>query len=968
MGLIKENTMKKFISILLSLLMVVCIFPLTALAGGGLGEVSFYTTLNKGGTEYVTVDSDAMDTYVVLDAEGSYWTGPSVGFNMYLEAGVPYVFCADLWNEAASYIDRAIAIFPEDLSSDYPLAYNTVNEYSTGCRVYTFYTPLTTGYYNLLVWGYAEDSDELELDGTQIAVTYDVDKYWSVVDFSNDLYEDEAYVGEVLESDPYIDVCADIEWSGYAKGFTVYLESDTMYTFSTTVSHPDATYADRAIALFSEEAFIDYDYLEYSAEWFDESSATVSFTYTPYESGYYKLLVWGYIRNENVVEYDLFEGTELSVEFSETILYGIDFTTELTLGEAYNDEILESDPFIYHNSWSGYAKGFNIDLEANVPYNVSFRGIGNEETVAYFDRAVAVFDENNRQVYFADSYNDGYDFILNSVFIPEKSGNYKILFWGYCDDVNDAPLFGYENADCYYLVEERETTEIDISNADELIKFGQDLSNGVYDTLVVGNIVADINMTGREWNPITSSIDFVLINGNGHTIKGLCDSLIYGVGGDVYFKDLTVYSEAAYLGTESNNELYNFGALVGYCNNATFINCNLYGSATFENFASVDSVGGLFGNVENITANNCHVEFDITIKNTDYIDDIGGIGGYVDYVCTLDNVDWIGDISIDNIATEIYEVGGIVGTIYSDGIIENVSAEGSITIESEDETGAYCSEIGGLFGYIEDYNTFNNCASFVDINAPVANCVGGIVGMLDEENLFYNSYSWGSIFAYATVGGFAGDSSCCGYNEFVNCYTISDVSGEYNVGGFIGYAYEGDYIVNCYATGSVVGSDDQSVGMFLGYSNYEIHFGNVYASIDDDFDVCGLGYTFDTSYIYVIDYSDEEDVSIMENYLNDTVASINESGSIEFEFKYWEGRNPDNAPAFEEPRQYLLGDANCDGTVDSSDYVLVKRYCFNTYELDETGFITADVNGDGTVNSSDYLLIKRICFNTYIVE
>ena len=956
--------MKKAISVLISLFMVVSILPLTALAGGGLSEVSFYTTLNEGETEYVTVNSDDMDTYVILNEDNDAWSGPSVGFNMYLEAGVPYVFCADVWNEAASYIDRAIAIFPEDLSSDYPLAYNTVQEYSTGCRVYTFFTPVTTGNYNLLVWGYAEDSDEIELDGTQMAVTFDVDKYWSVVDFSNDLYEDETYVGEVLESDPYIEVGADIEWSGFAKGFTVYLESDTTYTFSTTVSHPDATYADRAIALFSEDVLVDYDYLEYSSEWFDESSATVSFTYTPYESGYYKLLVWGYICDYQ--DNDIFEGPELSVEFGETVLYGVDFTTELTLGEEYNDEILISDPFINHNSWSGYAKGFNIDLEANIPYNVSFRGIGNEEIVSYFDRAVAIFDENNRQVYYVESSSEGYDLTLNSVFIPKESGNYKILFWGYCDDVNGAPLFGYENADCYYLVEELETTEIDISNADELIKFGQDLSNGVYDTVVIGNIVADINMTGREWNPITASIGLLQINGNGHTIKGLCDSLIYGVDGDVYFNDLTVYSEVAYMGTESNNELYSFGALVGYCYNATFINCNLYGSATFENFALVNYAGGLFGYVENITANKCHVEFDITIKNTDCIGDIGGIGGYVDYICTLDSVDWIGDISIDNKATEIYDVGGIIGTIYNDGIIKNVIAEGSIIIESEDITGVSYYEIGGLFGYIEDYNMFNNCASLVDIDAPGAYYVGGIVGMLDEKNLFYNTYSCGSIVAYGNVGGFAGDSSCCGYNEFVNCYSISDVIGDYNVGGFIGYAYEGDYIVNCYATGSVIGNDDQSVGMFLGYSNYEIHFGNVYAAIDDDFDACGLGYVYDTFYITLIDFSDDEDVALIESSLNDFVAFSYESNP-EIELNYWEGRNVDNAPSFKAVLQYLIGDANLDGKVDSVDYLLVKRHCFKTFTLEDTALIAADVNGDGKIDSTDYLLVKRICFGTYTV-
>ena len=63
----------------------------------------------------------------------------------------------------------------------------------------------------------------------------------------------------------------------------------------------------------------------------------------------------------------------------------------------------------------------------------------------------------------------------------------------------------------------------------------------------------------------------------------------------------------------------------------------------------------------------------------------------------------------------------------------------------------------------------------------------------------------------------------------------------------------------------------------------------------------------------------------------------------------------------------MLGDVNDDKKVDSVDYLLVKRACFKTYELDASQFVRADVNGDEKLDSTDYLLVKRIAFGTYKV-
>lgn len=57
------------------------------------------------------------------------------------------------------------------------------------------------------------------------------------------------------------------------------------------------------------------------------------------------------------------------------------------------------------------------------------------------------------------------------------------------------------------------------------------------------------------------------------------------------------------------------------------------------------------------------------------------------------------------------------------------------------------------------------------------------------------------------------------------------------------------------------------------------------------------------------------------------------------------------------------GDANGDGKITSSDYVLIKNHIMGTKLLDEASKKMADYNGDGKITSSDYVLIKNYIMN-----
>lgn len=64
----------------------------------------------------------------------------------------------------------------------------------------------------------------------------------------------------------------------------------------------------------------------------------------------------------------------------------------------------------------------------------------------------------------------------------------------------------------------------------------------------------------------------------------------------------------------------------------------------------------------------------------------------------------------------------------------------------------------------------------------------------------------------------------------------------------------------------------------------------------------------------------------------------------------------------------MMGDVDSDGEITQRDYMLIKRYCFSTFELSGANLIAAHVAGNDTVSVADYLIIKRICFKTYSIS
>ncbi len=74
----------------------------------------------------------------------------------------------------------------------------------------------------------------------------------------------------------------------------------------------------------------------------------------------------------------------------------------------------------------------------------------------------------------------------------------------------------------------------------------------------------------------------------------------------------------------------------------------------------------------------------------------------------------------------------------------------------------------------------------------------------------------------------------------------------------------------------------------------------------------------------------------------------------------------DSEPDEPEPTpDYLLGDVNNDGFVNSTDYLRIKGHFLGTLTLEGAEFTAGDVTKDGIINSTDYLRIKGHFLGTY---
>ena len=63
----------------------------------------------------------------------------------------------------------------------------------------------------------------------------------------------------------------------------------------------------------------------------------------------------------------------------------------------------------------------------------------------------------------------------------------------------------------------------------------------------------------------------------------------------------------------------------------------------------------------------------------------------------------------------------------------------------------------------------------------------------------------------------------------------------------------------------------------------------------------------------------------------------------------------------------VLGDVNGDATINSTDFMQVRKAFLGTFSLNNAAAKAADVNGDGKINSTDFMQIRKHFLGTYTI-
>ncbi len=301
---------------------------------------------------------------------------------------------------------------------------------------------------------------------------------------------------------------------------------------------------------------------------------------------------------------------------------------------------------------------------------------------------------------------------------------------------------------------------IEIATADELIAFAKSVSDGSASGYAGQTVLltADIDLAGVEWIPAgTMDLNDMsnyatmfqgVFDGQGHTVSNVSwtsEDPVVGAGfigvnaGTI--QNLTVENSSI---QALNDYAMAIGCVVGY-NMGRIENVHLKGT---NSVCGVNTVGGITGG--NMGAvYNCSVE-DVTVT-------------------VLGNNDFSSGRIIQN---DTAECGGLVIGGSFGGVIDSVSAKGTVIAEGNEPVG-----LGGIAGCLEMMDTVSNCTAEVTIKAANgAHAVGGLCG-------YAGTHSNGNV--VAETEGIVTTKYPADISN-ITVTAVMDIPGATHVGGLVG--------------------------------------------------------------------------------------------------------------------------------------------------------------------------------------
>ena len=268
------------------------------------------------------------------------------------------------------------------------------------------------------------------------------------------------------------------------------------------------------------------------------------------------------------------------------------------------------------------------------------------------------------------------------------------------------------------------------------------------------------------------------------------------------------------------------GGVVGRATNSVIEDCYMpYNEATNSTIEGASCIGGIVGRAyEGTTIKSCGTYEKLTITMFEYAKSIGGIVGCLEdeseVTGTLDNPTVSrGTIkSVEKYTNLFIEggIGGIVGILNDNGVIEYCENELNIKGENLIYRNSSYKGVGGILGLSKSESvTISNCDNKGNVMTRLW-YVGGILGSSISGNIdISEATNYGNITGNNYVGGIIG-SGIDGKYSIINCEVSgATITGYEYVGGIIGElnAKDGTEFKAVFGSDSTVNGEDYTGGL-----------------------------------------------------------------------------------------------------------------------------------------------------------
>lgn len=242
------------------------------------------------------------------------------------------------------------------------------------------------------------------------------------------------------------------------------------------------------------------------------------------------------------------------------------------------------------------------------------------------------------------------------------------------------------------------------------------------------------------------------------------------------------------------------------------------------------SLGALVGKIYDSEISSCSA-YDIKIRLIGS-GSIGGLAGTVSRKGLVSNsFVYNPDINVSGIPmSEDYGAGGLVGNLYR-GVIQSSGVDG----------GSVSSEIsaGGFVGFIDV------SGSGAAGENPIIENSYSTASVQSNSNYYVSDFNGGGGFVGGILGGQLGDNI-----TITDSFASGDVIGR---GGFVGYIHHGNNasinIKNCYSTGNITNSDNESGGFIGALDGHYVTIEGCYSTGVADYGFAGFSDNHSTDII-----------------------------------------------------------------------------------------------------------------------